>query len=113
MQKAINADERRKGKFLRRLNLANYCMQAKINDLARVHLTELNTLIDEYNIALWEPALCTSVWQSMYMVNKEIIAKLKDKELKSILESEQKELFNKVAKYDSIIAIKLKQKKER
>jgi hypothetical protein len=113
MQKAINSDERRKGKFLRRLNLANYCMQAKIYDLARVHLTELNSLIDEYNIESWEPALCTSVWQSMYMVNKELISKMKDKELKLILENEQKELFNKVAKYDSIIAIKLKQKKER
>ena len=88
-------------------------MQAKIYDLAKVHLTELNSLIDEYNIALWEPALCTSVWQSMYMVNKEIISKTKDKELKLDLENEQTELFNKVAKYDSIIAIKLKQKKER
>ncbi len=113
MQKAINSDERRKGKFLRRLNLANYCMQAKIYDLGKVHLTELNSLIDEYNIELWEPALCTSVWQSMYMVNKEIISKTKDKELKLILENQQTELFNKVAKYDSITAIKLKQKKER
>lgn len=113
MQKAISADERRKGKFLRRLNLANYCMQAKIFDLAKVHLTELNSLVDEYNIALWEPALCTSVWQSMYMVNKEILSKTKDKELKLELTNEQTELFNKVAKYDSIIAIKLKQKKER
>lgn len=113
MQKAISTDERRKGKFLRRLNLANFCMQAKIYDLAKVHLTELNSLIDEYNISPWEPALCTSVWQSIYMVNKELISKMKDKELKLILENEQTELFNKVAKYDSIIAIKLKQKKER
>jgi type VI secretion system protein VasJ len=113
MQKAINSDERRKGKFLRRLNLSNYCMQAKMPDLAKVHLTELNSLIDEYNITLWEPALCTSVWQSMYLVNKEIISTTKDKELKSNLETEQTELFNKVAKYDSIIALKLKQKKER
>ena len=113
MQKAINSDERRKGKFLRRLNLSNYCMQAKMHDLAKVHLTELNSLIDEYNITLWEPALCTSVWQSMYLVNKEIISTTKEKELKSNLETEQTELFNKVAKYDSIIALKLKQKKER
>lgn len=113
MQKAINSDERRKGKFLRRLNLANYCMQAKMYDLAKVHLTELIGLIDEYNITLWEPALCTSVWQAMYLVNKEIISSTKDKELKANLETEQTELFNKVAKYDSIIALKLKQKKER
>ncbi|HQJ46897.1 MAG TPA: type VI secretion system domain-containing protein, partial [Ignavibacteriaceae bacterium] len=113
MQKAISSDERRKGKFLRRLNLANYCMQAKMYDLAKVHLTELIGLIDEYNITLWEPALCTSVWQAMYLVNKEIISKIKDKELKTELENDQTELFNKIAKYDSIIALKLKQKKER
>lgn len=113
MQKAISSDERRKGKFLRRLNLANYCMQAKMYDLAKVHLTELIGLIDEYNITLWEPALCTSVWQAMYLVNKEIISKTKDKELKTELENDQTELFNKIAKYDSIIALKLKQKKER
>lgn len=113
MQKAIGSDERRKGKFLRRLNLANYCMQAKMYDLAKVHLTELIGLIDEYNITLWEPALCTSVWQAMYLVNKEIISKTKDKELKIDLENDQTELFNKIAKYDSIIALKLKQKKER
>ncbi len=113
MQKAISSDERRKGKFLRRLNLANYCMQAKMYDLAKVHLTELIGLIDEYNITLWEPALCTSVWQAMYLVNKEIISKSKDKELKTELENDQTELFNKIAKYDSIIALKLKQKKER
>jgi len=111
MQKAIDTDDRRKGKFLRRLNLANYCMQARMHELAKVHLTELVSNIDEYNLTLWEPALSTSVWQSMYLVNKEIISDSHDKELKLLLEKEQKELFIKVAKYNSIIAIKLQQKK--
>jgi hypothetical protein len=47
----------------------------------------------------------------MYLVNKEIISDSHDKELKQLLEKEQKELFIKVAKYNSIIAIKLQQKK--
>jgi type VI secretion system protein VasJ len=111
LQKAIDADDRRKGKFLRRLNLANYCMQAKFYELAKVHLSELNGLIEEYNLTLWETALCTAVWQSTFLTNKNLISSLHDKELKILLEKEQKELFTKVAKYDSIIAIKLKQKK--
>ncbi len=111
MQKAIDTDDRRKGKFLRRLNLSNYCMQAKLYELAKVHLTELSIFIDEYNLPVWESALCTAVWQSMFLVNKELISSSRDKELKITLEKEQKELFKKVAKYDSIIAIKLKQKK--
>jgi type VI secretion system protein VasJ len=111
MQKAIDTDNRRKGKFLRRLNLANYCMQAKQYELAKVHLTELRIFIDEYNLEIWESALCTAVWQSIYLVNKELISGRRDKELKMILEKEQIELFTKIAKYDSIVAIKLKQKK--
>ena len=111
MQKAIEADDRRKGKFLRRLNLASYCLQAKLYELSKVHLGELILLIEEYNLALWESALCTAVWQTMYLVNKELISGTHDKELKISLEKEQKGLFNKVAKYDSIIAIKLQQKK--
>lgn len=111
MQKGIDSDDRRKGKFLRRLNLANYCMQAKQQDLARVHLIELSSLIDEYNLTLWEPALCTAVWQSLYLANKDIISSSHDKEEKLLLEKEQKDLFNRIAKYDSIIAIKVKQKK--
>lgn len=111
MQKGIDTDDRRKGKFLRRLNLANYCMQAKQQELARVHLIELGSLIDEYNLTLWEPALCTAVWQSLYLANKEIISSSHDKEEKLLLEKEQKDLFNRIAKYDSIIAIKVKQKK--
>jgi type VI secretion system protein VasJ len=111
MQKGIDIDERRKGKFLRRLNLANYCMLAKLYELAKVHLTELNLFIEEYNLSIWEPALCTAAWQSMYLVNKELISGTRDKEMKASFEKEQKELFNKIAKYDSIIAIKLKQKK--
>jgi len=111
MQKAIESDDRRKGKFLRRLNLANYCMQAKLYDLARIHLTSLSGMIDEYNLLLWEPALCTAVWQSLYQTDKELISAAHDKEEKLFLEKEQKELFTRIAKYDSIIAIKLKQKK--
>jgi len=109
MQKGIGSDIRRKGKFLRRLNLANYCIQAKKYDLAEVNLNELKALIEEYNIAEWESALCTAVWQSLYLVNAKLISE-SNGELKTSLENQQKELFGKIAKYDGILAIKLQQK---
>jgi type VI secretion system protein VasJ len=107
MQKAIDADVRRKGKFLRRLNFANFCFQAKQFHLAKVNLLELKDLIEEYKLANWESALCTAVWQSLYLTNKKLLAGLKDEEAKIKMEKEQKELFSKIAKYDGILAIKL------
>jgi len=110
MQKAIDADVRRKGKFLRRLNFANYCIQAKQFHLAKVNLLELKDLIEEYNLANWEPALCTAVWQSLYLTNKKLLSGSKDEEAKIKIDKEQKELFSNIAKYDGILAIKLTQK---
>ncbi len=109
MQQGINSDTRKKGKFLRKLNLANYCLQAKKLELAEVNLNELRALIEEYKIAEWETALCTAVWQSLYLVNSKIISETNG-EMKTILEKQQKELFGKIAKYDGILAIKLQQK---
>ncbi|OGU71382.1 MAG: hypothetical protein A2V93_07760 [Ignavibacteria bacterium RBG_16_34_14] len=109
MQRGINSDSRKKGKFLRKLNLANYCIQAKKYELAEVNLNELKALIEEYNISEWETALCTAVWQSLYLVNAKLISE-GNGELKTILENRQKELFGKIAKYDGILAIKLQQK---
>ena len=111
MQKAIDADVRRKGKFLRRLNFANYCIQAKQFHLAKVNLFELKDLIEEYNLANWEPALCTAVWQSLYLTNKKLLSGSIDEEAKIKMDKEQKELFSNIAKYDGILAIKLTQKK--
>ena len=113
MQKAIDADNRRKGKFLRRLNLANYCIQAKQFYLAKVNLLELKELVEDYKLSNWEPALCTAVWQSLYLTNKKILSDSADSETKSNIEKEQKELFTKIAKYDGILAIKLSQKNKK
>jgi type VI secretion system protein VasJ len=113
MQKAIDTDNRRKGKFLRRLNLANYCIQAKQFYLAKVNLLELKELVEDYKLSNWEPALCTAVWQSLYLTNNKILSDSADSETKSNIEKEQKELFSKIAKYDGILAIKLSQKNKK
>jgi type VI secretion system protein VasJ len=112
MQKAIEADTRKKGRFLRRLNLANYCIQAKHYNLAKVNLLELKKNIDEYNLSGWEAALCTAVWESMYVVNSKLLSELKDGEMKLDLQKEQQDLFINIAKYDSLLALKISQKNQ-
>ena len=107
MQTDINVEDRRKGKFLRRLNLANYCFKMKEYDIAKINLLELKEIIETFNLAGWERALCIAVWQSLYLTNQEIISQTKDKDLTVKLEKEQEELFGEIAKYDGILAIKL------
>ena len=110
MQSQISGDTRRKGRFLRQLNLANLCVEAKQHRLAKVHLLQLIDKIEEYNLAEWEPALCVAVWQSTYLVNNNLL-ETEDKESKKLVESEQAKLFAKIANYDGVLAIKLSNKK--
>ena len=70
-------------------------------------------MVDDYKLVNWEPALCTAVWQSLYLTNKKILSDSADSETKSNIEKEQKELFSKIAKYDGILAIKLSQKNKK
>ena len=107
MQKGISGDIRRKGRFLRLLNLANFCLQAKQFSLAKVHLSQLINKIEEYNLAEWEPALSVAVWQSTYLVNEKLFESTKDERRRSELENQQAGLFSKIGNYDSVLAIKL------
>ncbi|MCK5456895.1 MAG: type VI secretion system domain-containing protein, partial [Melioribacteraceae bacterium] len=109
MQQQVSGDTRRKGRFLRQLNLANLCVEAKQFKLAEVHLLQLIEKIEEYNLAEWEPALSVAVWQSTYLVNNKLLA-TKDKETINIIETEQAKLFAKIANYDGVLAIKLSNK---
>jgi len=109
MQQQISGDTRRKGQFLRQLNLANLCVEARQFNLAKVHLSQLINKIEEYNLAEWEPALCVAVWQSTYLVNNKLL-KTKDQESKKTINSEQAILFAKIANYNGVLAIKLSNK---
>ncbi|MFO7523893.1 MAG: TssA family type VI secretion system protein [Ignavibacteriaceae bacterium] len=113
MQQKLSAEERIKGKFLRRLNLANFCYEAKQYNVAKVNLEELNTMIDELNLASWEPALSTAVWQSLYLTNIQVLFITDNETTKLGIEKEQRELFNKIAKHNGILAINLEQQKHK
>lgn len=107
MEEGIAADTRRKGKFLRTLNLANLCIQAKEFDLAKVHLDNLVVKIEDYQLAEWEPALCTAVWESAYMVNLNFLNKEKDPQKRDLLMNQQMELFAKIGNTNGLLALKL------
>ncbi len=113
MQQKIRAEDRIKGKFLRRLNLANYCYEAKHYNVAKVNLEELNTTIDKLNLGEWEPALSTAVWQSLYLTNIQLLFTIDSESTKTVLEKQQEELYNKIAKYNGILAINLEQQKHK
>lgn len=113
MQQKLRAEERTKGKFLRRLNLANLCYEAKQYNVAKVNLEELNTMIDELSLGDWEPALSTAVWQSLYLTNIQLLYIVDSDSVKIGIEKEQQELFNNIAKHNGILAINLEQQKHK
>jgi type VI secretion system protein VasJ len=107
MQQGIAGDTRRKGRFLRSLNLATFCMQAKQYNLAKIHLSELLERIEAYQLTEWEPALCAAVWQSTYLINLKLLNAEQDQEQISFLKKQQQDLFTNVGKYDGVLALKL------
>ncbi|MGH7496399.1 MAG: type VI secretion system domain-containing protein [bacterium] len=107
MQKASAGDIRRKGRFLRGLNLANFCLNAKQYELAKALLADLLKRIDEYHLTEWEPALCTAVWQSTYLANVKLLQTDDQALQKASLLAQQKELFERISLYDGLRALTL------
>jgi len=106
MQKAIEGDQRRKGRFLRQLNLANYCHAAKQYNLAKALLGELMQKIEQYQLAEWEPALCLAVWQTAYLTNQALL-KNQPRTANVDLEKQQDYLYEKIGVLDIQRALKL------
>ena len=113
MQQKLKADDRMKGKFLRRLNIANLCYEAKQYNIAKVNLEELRKMITDLNLSEWESALSTAVWQSLYLTNVQLLFTAENDTAKKQLETEQDELLYKIAKHNGILAINLEQQKHK
>jgi type VI secretion system protein VasJ len=107
MQQAIDGETRKKGRFLRLLNLANFCYLARKYPLAQPLFDQLMEQIEEYHISDWETALCVSVWQSTYLNNQKLLSNEKEDQKKAVIEKKQKELFDKIVKYDAVLALSL------
>ncbi len=104
MQRAMDGDTRRKGRFLRTLSLANYCFQAKKYSLASIFLKDLREKIDAFQLAQWEPSLCVAVWQAAFMNNRKLIETENREAPKAALWDEQKELYLKIGAFDCVMA---------
>ena len=111
MQQAIEGDTRRKGRFLRKLNLANYCFQARQYALAKILLTQLIQKFERYQLIEWEPALCIAVWQSLFLTNIKLVEFEEDTNKKNNIEQQQEELFKKIGNFDCVLALKLLNRK--
>jgi type VI secretion system protein VasJ len=106
-QQGMAGETRQKGRFLRLLNLANYCQAAKQHALAKIYLDRLAEQIDASQLAEWEPALCVAVWESTFMVNRKLLQANPESEQRILLEKQQKTLFTKIGNYDGALALKL------
>lgn len=107
MQQAIAGDVRRKGRFLRALNLANYCLAAKKPELAKALLADLMKKIEAYQLTEWEPGLCAAVWQSAYLANLKLLHSENHAAAKAELQAQQRMLFDQIGKYDCVRALDL------
>jgi len=107
MQEGMAGEIRQKGRFLRALNLANYCVAAKQYDLAKAYVSRLQETIEAFRLSEWEPALCLSVWESTFLINKKLISGEKNKERLENLDQQQKDLFTRIGILDGVLALKL------
>jgi len=107
MQQGMAGEIRRKGRFLRILNLANYSLAAKQHELAKTYVSCLLEKIEDYQLAQWEPALSLAAWESAYLVNKKLMDGEKNKERHEALERQQKELFARIGNIDGVLALRL------
>ena len=107
MRQAIEKETRQRGKFLIRLNLANYYSLGKHHTIARANFNSLIRDLDAFSVSEWEPALCVAMWRSAFVNNSKLIENdLSTVELAEI-EKQQRELFELIARYDGVLAHKL------
>jgi len=74
MQNGINSDPTLKGRFQRRLNLANLCLDAGQPAMARPLLEQLDEEIERFSLAQWEPGISVQVWNYLSRCYQELIS---------------------------------------
>lgn len=66
LQDGIQLDGTRRGRFLRRFNMARICMQAGKQDVACSILENLESEIAAFSLHEWEPELALDVWGQLH-----------------------------------------------
>ena len=109
MRQAVEKEERQRGKFLIRLNLANYYSLGNHHEIARANFNGLIRDLEQFTVSNWEPALCVAMWRSAFVNNSKLLENdLSEAEIAEI-EKQQRMLFELIARYDGVLAHKLKE----
>ena len=66
LQEGIQMDGTRRGRFIRRFNMARICMQAGKTAVACSILENLDSEIDAFTLHEWEPDLTLEVWSQLH-----------------------------------------------
>ena len=105
MQSSIDADATRRGRFLRRLNLANLCLDAGQSAMARPILEQLDGEIERFSLDEWEPGLCVKVWNYLRRCYQTLMSESEQTEDGGSYREKADILFEKICRIDIRAAV--------
>ncbi len=100
MQAGINEEATCKGRFQRRLNLANLCLDAGQPSMARPLLEQLDDDIGRFSLDQWEPALCIQVWGHLRRCYQELSPQQAQQGSDGFYQEKADRIFEKLCKLD-------------
>jgi len=102
MQNGIDTEPTRKGRFLRRLNLASLCLDASQPRMARPILEQLDIEIERFALDQWEPGLCVQVWSRLKNCYQLLMAQQKNTD--GYYQEKSDKIFEKICQLDIRVA---------
>ena len=100
MQAGINEEPTCKGRFQRRLNLANLCLDAGQPAMARPLLEQLDDDIGRFSLDQWEPGLCIQVWGHLRRCYQELLPQQAQQESDGFYKEKADRIFEKLCRLD-------------
>jgi type VI secretion system protein VasJ len=100
MQTGINAEPTCKGRFQRRLNLANLCLDADQPGMARPLLEDLDGEIERFSLDQWEPGLCLQVWTGLKRCYQGLLSGSGQQESDGFYREKADRIFEKICRLD-------------
>jgi len=97
MQISIDTEASRRGRFLRRLNLASLCIDATQPSMARPILEQLDEEISDFSLDQWEPSICVQVWNNLKRCYQELMSQ---QENDGIYQEKADRIFEKICRLD-------------
>lgn len=102
MQKGIDLEPTRRGRFQRRLNLASLCLDAAQPSIARPILEHLDVEIEHFSLDDWEPNLCVQVWKYLQRCYQELMPQ--QQENNGFYQEKANRIFEKICRLDIRVA---------